>query len=201
MYLTNSNTDKQLLDRLRDGDGQVFGDIYHSNVRELYRFLRRNIETKEDCEEIIQNIFVSLWSRREELPEDLAFKPYIFKMARHQIIHYFRDSAVRKKYEAHYKLFEAVYEETNGFSENVTDLKSILDNGLKDLPKRCSDAVKLRILENLPNAEIAKRMNINKGTVENYIVTAVKHMRKMAKEGRLVRPDVMVILLFIGSSL
>lgn len=172
------NHDNILLKRLKGGDEEAFEGIYEKYVGILYRYARKNISVKEDCEEIIQDVFVSLWSRHDQLDHVTVLNAYLFRMVKYKVIRYFQHSAVKKRYAEHYLLFEAVYESSSEENKDSHHhITSFIDKGIADLPERCREAVKLRLTEGLSNADIARRMNIRKSTVENYMVIAFKHLR------------------------
>lgn len=172
-------TDSELLSLMQNDDPFGFEAIYDRYVKLVFRLVNKNITSKEDSEEIVQEIFESLWARRAELGHIVNFNYYILRMAKYKVIHYIRRKGVRRKYEAHYKLFEIAYDfipEEQRTPEQITEqiLKHIVE-----LPDRCQEAVKMRILEQLSNREIAERMNINKRTVENYMRGAFNHFRSL----------------------
>ena len=164
---------------LMSGDTQAFEEIYRAHAANLYRYARRNISNKEDCEEIIQDIFESLWQRRNSLGHITALEPYLFRMVKYKVIRYFQHSKVKQRYADHYRLFEAIYENSPVDERDSDRYHAILEQGLAKLPERCRFAVRLRLMENLSNADIASRMQITKGTVENYMVTALRHLKEI----------------------
>ena len=60
-----SANDSKWIAQLKEGDRLTFANIFNLYGKELYEFASRTIYTKEDCEEIVQDVFVSLWERRE----------------------------------------------------------------------------------------------------------------------------------------
>ena len=180
MNANRDHSDSQLVDLLITGDNTAFETIYRRYAADLYKYARRNISVKEDCEEIIQEVFESLWARHDKLQHVTAqegyLKGYLINMVRYKIIRYFKNSEIKKRYAEHFRLFEAVYDNIME-EESEISTQAIINRGLAELPERCQMAVKLRLTENLSNSDIAKRMNIKKGTVENYMVTALSHLR------------------------
>lgn len=51
---------------IRGGDKLAFEYMYKSNVQFLFNFAKKNISSREDCEEMIQDVFLSLWERQTE---------------------------------------------------------------------------------------------------------------------------------------
>ncbi|HCZ35592.1 MAG TPA: hypothetical protein DHV26_06645 [Cytophagales bacterium] len=171
------HSDEQLLTALVAGDKVAFRTIYMTYARTLYNYTRKNIGVKEDCEEIVQEVFESLWARHEELGAVRALDAYLFRMVRYKIIRYFQHAKVKRKYQDHYRLFEAVFETMETEERDPVRIQQLIETSLAELPERCRMAINLRIKENLSNADIALRMNISKPAVKNYIVTAIAHLR------------------------
>lgn len=175
------DTDAELVRALHHGDKNAFEIIYRSHAGILYSYARKNIHVKEDCEEIIQEIFESLWARRESLRIQAPLRAYLLGMVRYKIIHYFRKKAVIRKYTEHFTLFDAVYSRLEGREINPGTIQSAVDKLVSELPRRCQQAVKLRLSENLSNTEIAQRMNIGTRTVETYMLSAFQYFRSHYK--------------------
>jgi RNA polymerase sigma-70 factor (family 1) len=175
--MTDSLNDTHLLALLNAGDDTAFRVIYKQYVKSLLSYCRRNIERPEDCEEIVQEVFESLWARRQSL-KIVSLRHYLFSAARYKIIRYFQHRKVKQKYEAHYKFFQEVYDAIEkDEKEDIELIQQKLDRCLNDLPERCQVVFRLRLYENLSNSEIAERMKITKKTVEVYIFKAFSHLR------------------------
>lgn len=176
------HSDEYLLVGIVQGDQRSFEIIYRKYAAPLYRFARKNIALKEDCEEIIQDIFVDIWARREKLDHVTNLESYLFRMVRYKIIRYFQHKGVIKKFEEHYRVFEVLYDNPKIEEDKKTTLQERISDCLTDLPERCQEAFRLRLLENLSNGEIAQRMNITKKTVELYMSKAMSHIRASGKK-------------------
>ncbi|HNP94085.1 MAG TPA: RNA polymerase sigma-70 factor [Cyclobacteriaceae bacterium] len=175
--------DSELVVKIGHGDRNAFAAAYTKYVSDLFRFAANTITDKEDCEEIIQDVFVSLWERRENLEID-SLKAYLFSSVKYKIIRYIKHQAVKRKYEEHYRHFETTFTHPTEPDQdaNVLPLNTRLGESLQGLPARCREAFQLRLEQNLTNTEIAQRMQISKRTVEEYMTTAFAHLRKFRKE-------------------
>ena len=129
-----NHSDAELMALLTGGDDRAFEVIYRRYAPALYRYARRNISAKEDCEEIIQEIFESLWKRHEELRHVVVLDAYLFRMVKYKVIRYFRHSRVKNKYAAHYRLFEAVYDSVTQEERESSTLQALIDRNLSALP-------------------------------------------------------------------
>lgn len=170
-----SHTDAELLAMLGTHDQHAFATLYHRYAKDLYRYARRNVPFKEDCEEMIQDIFTSLWERREKLFIS-SLHHYLFSAMRNRIIRYMQHNAVKKKYADHYRLFESMYEYVME-EKSTENIRKVIEEIIAELPDRCREAFQLRLNENLSNAQIAERMNVTKKTVELYMSRAFGHIR------------------------
>ena len=168
--------DNVLLLQLASGDTSAFETIYHRYSKSLFHFCNKNIFRKEDSEEILQDVFISLWERREHL-QITSLKQYLFSAVRYKIIRYIQHNKVKQKYVEHFRNFEQVYDEIAEPKKDQSEVFADVEKHLGPLPDRCKHAFLLRLHENLTNAEIAARMNISKKTVEVYMFKAYQHLR------------------------
>lgn len=178
-----NKSDVKLISLINADDHDAFEFMYRTYVHQLYAFARKNISSKEDCQEIVHDIFLDLWQRRNKLLHVTSIKGYLFSAVRYKMIRYIQHSKVKLTYRDHFIAFETHYQ-SPVIDENVVDIRALILQGIADLPARCQQVVELR-LENLSNAEIADRMSITKRSVENYIVTALRHLRKKNILGNL----------------
>ena len=169
--------DTELVPLLIRGDREAFAVIYQTHAAALLNYARKSISAKEDCEEIVQEIFESLWVRRQALQHVTSLRAYLFKMVRYKIVDYIRHCLVKRKYEAHYILFEAVYDNLNEASNDPSEIQLLIEKSVSELPERCQTAFRLRLHDNLPYKDIALRMNISTKTVEKHISAALHHLR------------------------
>jgi RNA polymerase sigma-70 factor (ECF subfamily) len=169
-------SDDQLIGLLKEGNPEAFAIIYKRYARLLYQFAARNIPSHEDCEEIIQDIFESLWVRRDSL-RILSLRHYLYNAVRYKVIRYFQHHSVKRKYATHYRFFSEVYEHIEKDDRDPAELIAAIEQLTDQLPERCRVAFRLRLYENLSNTEIAERMNITKKTVEIYMFKAFEHLR------------------------
>lgn len=165
---------------LNNGDQQAFEFIYRKYAADLYEYARRNISIKEDCQEIVQEVFESIWARHKTL-RITTIRFYLIKMVRYKVIHYFRHSRVKRKFAEHYLLFEAIYD-TGGYDpKDPSQMQEKLDRSISQLPDKWQTALRLRLYEDLSNSDIATRMNVSKKTVEWYMFEAFARIRSSFK--------------------
>lgn len=173
------HTDKELVALLTQGHRGAFAAIYKANVSSLLNYVRRSIPLKEDCEEIVQEIFESLWKRREGLHHITSLRAYLFTMVKYKIVDYIRHNLVKRRYEENYVLFGPVYDHLSETINEPSDFQLLIDKSIAELPERCQLAFRLRLQDNLPYKDIAQCMGISTRTVEKHISAALRHLRSV----------------------
>jgi RNA polymerase sigma-70 factor (ECF subfamily) len=177
MNLYQNQTDLELVAALLQGEEKAFEAIYFRYVKVLVRYARKRISNKDDCFEIVQEVFESLWSRHSELSNITLLEAYLYRMVKYKIIRYYQHNNVIQKYTDHFKAFETIIDDGEEEKE-IETLREVINTTLAELPERCQVAVRLRIDENLSNGDIAKRMNIDKSTVKRYITAALSYFKE-----------------------
>lgn len=166
------DSDEQLVSLLRESDAAAFEAIYNRYAEELYRHARRLIPGREDCEEIIQDIFEYLWKARQKAGIK-SLRAYLYKAVAHKVMDHLKKGYLHQRYAEHYRLFEAVYDQ----NDNRDAVEEMIESGLQQLPDRVQMAIRLRLTENLSNDEIARRMQVTNKTIENYMHIVYSHFR------------------------
>lgn len=150
-------------------------DLYSDG---LYRFVLKNIKDIDMAKDIVQETFVRLWKKAEEINFEKA-KPYIYKTAYHHFIDNIR-------YENRFIPLEKL--NTDFITHNnFSDLKDIINDALEKLPKKQRVVVLLRDYEGYSYKEIGDITNMNESQVKVYIYRARVFLKKY-----LIKMDIMV---------
>src|SRR5580698_10416782 len=97
MQNTPLTGEKELMQRCVEGDRQAFTALYSYYeplvLKTVYPLTNKS---KEDSEEILQEIFLSIWDKRDKLLTIQSFGPFIFRMARNRVIDWYRKNETKK---------------------------------------------------------------------------------------------------------
>jgi RNA polymerase sigma-70 factor (ECF subfamily) len=174
---TGSDHSKTIL-LIQSGDQKAFEILYNCFADRLYNFVYSRVRIKEQAEEIVQEIFVSLWNKRADLQITDSIESYLFAAAKYKILTFIRSEHVRKKYAEEFTLFASErYDNSVEESNDLQDLELTLNEKISELPQKCQTAFRMSRMEQEPIPRIAAKMNISTRTVENYISQALKHLR------------------------
>ncbi len=176
---THSSTDHFLMEAIKNGNKEVFGQIYDQFAQELLLFINRFVKNKQVSEDILQEILTSLWNRRETINIEGSLRNYLFASAKYAVLSYIRSEKVRQKYADHFHLFLAQHS-WNQTSElaDLNDLHSIISLTMENLAPKCKQAFYLSRFQHKSIQEISQEMGISTRTVENYITTAIKTIKQ-----------------------
>jgi len=167
-----------LLFLLKKGDINAFEIIYSHNWSLLYAYSYNIIRNSSVCEEIVQEIFFSIWANRSELSINHSLQAYLIKAVKFKTLSYIRSEKVRKIYAASYTAFESsLIDNSNEESVQLYDLKSRIENEVAKLPQKCQQIFRLSRNEHQSIKHIAELLNISHKTVENHLTKALKHLR------------------------
>ncbi len=176
--------DNELIKRLRRGDVEAFNQIFYGYSSKLYHFGYGYLKSKEDAEEMVQEIFSKIWDKRADIKEEYQFQSYLFTIAFNYIKKYFRSKVLINKYAEFAALNDVATEQTQN-EVNYASLKLRVDQLIDEMPeKRKAVFIKSRV-EGKNSKEIAVEMNISPSTVENHLNQALRFLRQHLKDETL----------------
>jgi len=156
-------------------DSDSFRTIYDLYYYDLCRFL--NYYTRDICaiEEIVQDLFTSLWEERAKI-EIEYIKTYLYKGARNRMLNFLRDDSNRKDLMGQWA--KSVYENREATDCIDRDkFRSTLKAAVDILPEKCKEIFLLSREHKLSYKEIAQVKSISVKTVENQMGIAFRKIR------------------------
>lgn len=170
-------SDEILLNLMKAGDLDSFNILFERYWEKLFTTVFSICPDTEVCSEIVHDIFLNLWLKRDKLQIEY-FKGYITASARYQVYRYVK-SIKKKTIEYREELDYGNLVAVNDGESNIQyrELERKVEEELEELPSRCREIFTLSRMEQLTNDEIAARLDISKRTVENQLTYALRHLR------------------------
>ncbi len=169
-------TDIELINLLAQSDENAYQEIYRRYWYRLYVVAKRKVQTDEDAEEIVQDIFVDLWERRtQERIEHL--NKFLYGAVKYKVLNYIRSRMTRQEY--HYNTIQ-IADTNDSHTEEVlalTDLRQAISAGIAMLPPKTQEIFRLNRLEGLSSKEISTQLGIPERTIEYHITQSLRTMR------------------------
>src|SRR6266568_3829901 len=95
------HTQKQIISSLKNGDVDIFEEVYHLYVNKLERFVVEYVNSKEEASDIVQNVFIVLWEKRQMLLNDTNLNNYLITLAKNQSLNFIKHQKVATNYQGY----------------------------------------------------------------------------------------------------
>lgn len=173
-----SNGEFFILQRMIDGDEKAFKYFFDTYYDDLCNFVNSYLRDEPLSEDIVQNIFVYLWEKKDSLPFNCSIKSYLYTASKNKSLNHLRDVQNKNKIMAEFFAQPDIFsnEKADQFLE-FEELKSIISNAIEVLPQKCKTIYKLSRDDGLTNKEIAESLGITVKTVENQMTIAIRKIK------------------------
>jgi RNA polymerase sigma-70 factor (ECF subfamily) len=174
--LTNKE-EKHLLEKALKGDTSAFEKIYQSYVKKLCSFAAYYLKSFDTAEDIVQNVFLILWERRDSIRIDGCLKTYLFTSVRNLSLNFLKHQTIhRNSMDTYSRLFLLPAATPHEIAvQQESDV--LLTQALEKIPERSRIVFILSRYFNMKYAEIAEILEISVKTVDAHMVKAVKSIR------------------------
>jgi len=186
--------DPSLLDHIKNGSESHFKELFDIYWSRLYSLACNSLDHREDAQDVVQEIFIDIWKRREKLDVD-NIAAYLFKCVSYGIARKLKNTINNRTEE----LFESILEQSDLSSEiALRDLVQYVEGRIEMLPHRCKEIFKLSRFDELTNKEIADKLDVSLRTVENQIHRATKALKSDRRLSDELTYSVVILLLSVS---
>jgi RNA polymerase sigma factor (sigma-70 family) len=179
----STNNDSQLWQQLKNGSELALGKLIKKYFNLLQNYGYKFVRNEDFIKDCVQEVFVEIWSRRQNISQPDSVRAYLFSSVRRRIL---RES-VRQKINGEEEIIniendlkfaefspELVIIEQENSQETIQKVAVLLNL----LPKRQREVIYLRFYQNLERDEIAQIMSVNSQSVSNLLQAAFKTIRE-----------------------
>lgn len=180
-------SDKAVISSLRLGDKKVYEQLFLDNYKNLVLYAKKFVMETETARDLVQDVFVYLWDKRQKLTIDKSLSSYLFRAVHNACINYLKRESTKENYIKHFliKLNEGTYK--TAASEDAyelvvhKDLKERIERIIETLPEQCRNIFRMSRFRGMKNKEIAEIYSISPRTVETQIYRALKILKEKLK--------------------
>ena len=168
---------RNLLIRLKASDHAAFSDIFMRYHKQVYLFCSKSLR-KEDAEEIVQNVFMTVWENRHHIELRYSFSSYLFSIARHQVYNTIRSMVIQKTVmEKYFRQMESepVAEE---YDDSTDVMIEKMNTVIEQFPDRQREIFRMSRFDKMNYREIAEKLGISENTVDTTIRRSLATLRK-----------------------
>ncbi len=183
-----------LLQQSSEGNAAAFHELYQLHKKGVFAVVNLRIPDLDDAKDVVQEVFLELWLKRESLSSIRDLKPYLYIVARNQVVSAFRKKHIQMRNEG------ILLEGLNTLDHSAEDsaiareLYHQINHLVERLPETTRQCYHLSKNEGKRNGEIADILNISEKTVRNNISEALKRLRSSLKE---THPEMLALLIFM----
>ena len=177
METKEMHNDKLLVRQLMIGNHKAFRKLFDRYRNDLYKFSLSMVHSKAYAEEIVQDVFLKVWLKRESLNPEMSFRAYIFTITRNKTLKFLKKAANNQK------LCEEVFytsqkiENTTEHSIRDSELEVIKKHALNQLPPKRLLIFEMSRNEGKTYDVIAEELKISPHTVRNQMSKALETLR------------------------
>lgn len=154
-----------------------FEKIYHLYFKKIFGICYNKTRDKDLAQDMAQNIFLSLWKRKDSLVLKVPIEHYLVGSAKLEVMSYYRTKANRsEKFTQTPKVAEVDNTTENQIIYN--ELENAINKAIDKLPKKGKKVFKLSREQGMTNKEIAEKLNISEKGVEYHISKSLSFLRK-----------------------
>jgi RNA polymerase sigma factor (sigma-70 family) len=173
--------DAELVDLMKANDDLAFREIYLRYWKELLCSSRKKVNDAIIAEELVQNVFVSLWDKRK-ISEIKQLQNYIHTALRYCFINYVKKQIVAAKYLDHKKNAKVDYINHTEESFALKELSTKIEESICHLPAKTGQIFRMSRYENRSVREISDYFKITDKAVEYHITQSLKTLKNLLKD-------------------
>ncbi len=165
-----------LTENIGAGDPSAFEELFRQYHTPLVRYACRFTRDEEAAYDILQDVFMRLWEKRDELTVHTSLQGLLYTMVRNSALNRNRDTGkfVGMPDELPDELISAPSADKD---LETRDLSERIRNWIAELPPRRAEAFVLSRFHGLKHKDIAAIMKVSKRTVDTHILLALQFLR------------------------
>lgn len=178
-------SEDKILQGIASGDESVFRHVFDTYYQLLVTFAFRYLNDLDSSRNVVQDLFVSLFDKRESINIHTSLKSHLYQSVRNRAINVLKREKMQRDH--HHRILEEnsgseFYEEISDVDELQNRIAKVVNN----LPGQCQRIFRMSRQDGISNSDIADQLSISKRTVETQISKALKKIREdLLKSGFL----------------
>jgi RNA polymerase sigma-70 factor (ECF subfamily) len=171
----------QLIASLKKGNRAAFKTIFELYEKRLYYFIHSITKSDYASEEILQEVFIKIWTKKETINVKHSFDAFIFTITRNATYNYLRSIANQESLKQEYwKNISSLNEETEN-TLLLAEYEDLVNDILENIPTQKRSIFILSKQQGKSNEEIADLLGITQKTVKNHLWKTLQTIRAELK--------------------
>ena len=171
---------QDLIEELTEGNQEAFRTVFKATYPQVRAFSKGFTKNDTDADDIAQQVFIKLWTKRAILANVRNFETYLYTITKNTVLNHM---ASQKAFMVDISDVRNLSTENTSPLEQIeaSDLQLLIDMTVENMPPQRQAVYKLSRVEGLSNDQIAEKLGLQKKTVENHLNLALGEIRKVLK--------------------
>lgn len=171
------HTDKEIFIQIAAGDEKAFSHIFHRYAPRLHPFINGIVKDETQAREVLQDVFLRIWLRRDTLPQIENPSAWIYRIASNLSLSQLRRQRLEAKVLAAAGKVQPIHVSAPDETLDGRELNNLIHQAVQQLPPQRRRIFQLLKDEGLSRQETAQRLGISENTVRNQLVIALQSIR------------------------
>lgn len=142
----------------------IFDSYYHP----LCFYAKKYLSDNNDAQDVVQEIFINIWEKQLEFPNNQALKSFLYSSVYHACIDIIKLTDIHKRHQDYIFSHSEETENKGYLTDQIeTEILTELFTAIESLPNKCRAVFKLSYLEGLSIEEVAQKLDISIHTVKS----------------------------------
>jgi RNA polymerase sigma-70 factor, ECF subfamily len=183
LYSIKMKDGQLIFDQFTKGSKQDFELLFRFYYAPLCLYASRYIFDKDECEELVQELFCQLWDKRSSITINISVKAYLFNSVKNKCLNHIKHQKTKQQYrdETIRKFSE---DDVSEFDYPEIELLQKIEESIDALPPRRQEVFRMSREQGLKYHEIAEQLGLSVKTVETHLGLALKALRESLKQYR-----------------
>jgi RNA polymerase sigma-70 factor, ECF subfamily len=165
-------------------DDSAFEALFRAEYASLIRFAGRYVSDVAAAEDLVQDVFLTLWRDRSRLDGASSPRAYLFRAVRNRALNQLRDSRARRRIDEQLAVPGELSVAPDTGAADVARIRAALNDAVAALPARARLIFELSRYHGLTYREIAASLGISVKTVETQMGRALRVLRERLERYR-----------------
>ncbi len=174
----NKIDDADLTRRVKSGEKEAYQALFERYAPKIYHFALSYLKSTADSEELVQDVFLKVWEKREILDATQNIKAFVFKIAINTIYDFIRRKNIENAFQEFSKANYAADSNNTWDTLIFEEMQTTINSLVAQMPEQRKKIFKLSKNKGLSNDEIAQELNLSKRTVENQLYRALLFLKE-----------------------
>lgn len=170
-----------LLMRLSQGDETAFLQLYDTHWEYLFIYVSNLLKDRDEAEDVLQELFITIWQSRDRLLHIHDLKSYLWKSARNMALRKLMLDKRRDQSIDSFVNFVAGTHSSPAQEYDAKELSAYIHQQIDSLPSKMKEVFVLSREIGLSNKEIARQLDLSEHTVKKQINNSIKRIKENMK--------------------